>query len=472
MIDATPEWYTPEVSPEHVRGTVVVAFLSAACAQPSDPTAEADATTEDGSTTGEDSETTGEDSETTGEDPDTTGDGDPEPGPCGDSRDCWAGHACIDQQCTPVEQVPECPAPMFTNLGLPSQNGLIVAIDIVDLDQDGADDVIAWNHALGIMVLSDGEWLVSPYPQLPEYQWPSLTTVLVDEDEHFDVVLNGDLINDHFAVGLGDGAGQFQFQPDLENALTGFRHLQRIVLEPDRVHAVGVGHYAESERAMVLRFSPGLVPETIDVPVEGSDFMLAEFDGTIGDELLIRSYMDECVAFTVRYVVGTEAFDSVEREVRPQYSIESCSWLAADLDGNGRDELVVAEELPFKPTAGVPEEILLSVYGNKTTPQSDASFYPRELARVPEQNYSYYPATPWLVLDLDGDNRDELLLKRLFDPGALLIWATDGQHLGCRVSLDFPTWPDTMRAGDLDGDGDDELLVLQANGLLVVRDRI
>jgi hypothetical protein len=99
---------------------------------------------------------------------------------------------------------------------------------------------------------------------------------------------------------------------------------------------------------------------------------------------LIRSYANECVAFTVRHVAGTDQFDSVEREVRPQYSDESCSWIAADLDGDGRDELVVPEALKFKPTAGVPEELLLSVFGNKTAPQSDASFHPRELARVPE----------------------------------------------------------------------------------------
>jgi hypothetical protein len=65
-----------------------------------------------------------------------------------------------------------------------------------------------------------------------------------------------------------------------------------------------------------------------------------------------------------------------------------------------------------------------------------------------------------------------LLLKRLFDPGGLLVWATDGQQLGCRANLDFPNWVDTMRAGDFDGDGDDELFVMQANGLLVIRDRI
>jgi hypothetical protein len=456
------------VSPKHARRTVVIALLSAACAQPSDTTAEADETAETGSTTeatSEGTETSDEDTGTTG-DGDGDGDGDNELYECDRSRDCPGGHACINYECTAVEEVAECPAPMFTNIGLPSQNGLIVAFDLVDLDQDGADELVAWNQDLGIMLLSDGEWVVSPYPKLLDYSASSLTAVLVDDDEHYDIVLSGH-INEHFAVGLGDGAGQFQFQPDLENALLTFSDIQRIVLEPDRVHAIGIDYSSGTSKTKLLRFNPGLVPELVEVttPNLGYEFMLAEFDGTIGDELLIPHDIYTCRVWSMRHVVGTNQFDSVEHYFHGQESTDHCGWVTADLDGNGHDELVAAERLKCEATE---EELLLSVHGNKTAAHSDAGFYPRKLARVPER---FFDPGRWLVLDTDGDNRDEMLLMRVSNPGALLMWADEGQHLGCRAVVDV-TDVGMVRAGDLDGDGDDELFILQTNGLLVVRDRI
>jgi hypothetical protein len=444
---------------------VVIALLSAACAQPSDEAAE---TAETGSTaeaTSEGTETSDEGTGTDG-DGDGDGDGDNEPYECGESRDCEVGQACINYECTPVEEVAECPAPMFTDIGLPSQNGLIVAFDLVDLDQDGADELIAWNKNLGIMLLSDGEWLVSPYPTLPDYAASSLSAVLVDGDEHYDIVLSGHY-NEHFAVGLGDGAGQFQFQPNLENALTEFGFLQRIVLEPDRVHAIGIDYSSGTGKTRLLRFTPELVPELVEVttPNLGYEFMLAEFDGTIGDELLIPHDIYTCRVWSMRHVVGDQ-FDSVEHHFYGQEQNAHCRWVTADLDGNGHEELVAAERL--KSYKLNEEQLLLSVHGNKTAAHSDAGFYPRKLARVPER---FYDPSRWLVLDSDGDNRDEMLLMRDSDAGALLMWSDEGQHLGCRAVVDV-TDVGMMRAGDLDGDGDDELFILQSNGLMIVRDRI
>jgi hypothetical protein len=377
--------------------------------------------------------------ESGGEDPEP--DLDPGPSACEEYDDCPDGSACIDGVCSIVEPLPECPGPTLVPIDLPSQNGHMVAIELADLDQDGDDELLAWNQELGIALLSGDQWLISPYPT-PGNETPSLAAMPLDDQPPLDFVLNGPggLVD----LGLADGTGQFQFN----GTVLGLELLRPATLEPDRVRAFGRQTLFPFTVAF-LRFD-ALEPTTVELPVAGYDFALAELDAGSGDELIVYS---RCTGWALRHI-GNDMFDFTEIEIPWQSKPGHCEWLAADLDGDGRDELIVKE-----PSFGA-QATLLSMFANQTE-----SFAARELAQLPS---SAYASTP---LDLDGNGRDEILYLNYVDAGGTLVWADGDALIDCRASVvDVPQEIIDVRAGDLDGDGDDEIVALRDNGALYVRD--
>jgi hypothetical protein len=423
----------------------------------------------DGDTeTGSDVDTGSElDSETDGEDEAETGDGtipDPdvpaEPVPC-NLENCSFGNACVEGDCVEIEAPSACTAPIVVALPQPSANGRVVALDLVDLQQDGDVEIVAWIDEVGVGVLDDLQWTTSEYLPAVVGDEPSVVLVHADEDGLLDVLLND--VGNPVHLGLGDGLGSFTISTEF----AGIGRLRGIAFAPDDRRAFGVRPLAQTpDKAAYLRFDGGSNPTIVELPAPTAALMPAQLDAAAPEDVV---FSDRCEAYATRLYADSQiAARQLLLDFQPldaDQAIGHCRWASADFDGDGRGELVAHELLHYG--WDLPQATLLTVLPNTTEPGAGPpSFDTPQHTRIPDVHGSTSSG------DFDGDGDEELLLiQGGLDGGGTLVWATDGQLTGCMAALpSLPSEIRELRTGDVDGDGDDELVLFRFNGELQVLD--
>jgi hypothetical protein len=411
-----------------------------------------DIETDSGSDTDADSESDTGDG--TFPDPDMPDD----PAPC-NLEDCPFGTACVEDECVEIDVPSACTAPVMVAMPQPAANGLIVALDLVDIQQDGDVEIVAWIDGVGVGVLDDLQWTKSEFLPPAHTDEPSIAAIHVDDDDLLDVLLNDGGNPVH--LGLGDGLGSFAISTEF----AGISLLRGITFGPDDRRAFGLRPIIQSlPMAAYLQFDPVEQPTTVELQYDAKALIAAQLDGAAPDDVVF-SY--RCEAHAARLYADGEidtlhlTLDHQELDSSP--SVGHCRWASADFDGDGSDELIAHELLHYG--WDLPQATLLTVLPNTTTIDAGVpSFAAAQHAWVPNVHVT---ATSG---DFDGDGDDELLLARGgLDGGGTLVSASEGQLTGCMAEL--PSLPGELlglRTGDIDGDGDDEAVLFRSNGELRV----
>jgi hypothetical protein len=404
----------------------------------------------DDSSAGDEVDESDDASETDGVNETDTGD---ESG-CEVALDCEPGQTCVAGECTTIPEIPGCEEPpALAPLSLPSTNGSTGSIDVYDLDHDGDDELIAWIEESGIGVLDEGQWTISEFPE--PIGSTSITALDVDGDALIDVMLSE--LGSPPQVGLGDGTGSFTFG----QTITGVWWSRGIELAADQRWVFGMRYGMQGLDLPAYVRLDGIEPELVFLglePAAGWDFVPLRLDA----EHEGVAYFDGCAAWPTRVNVDEpeHAIETAELVIEPHAS-GFCSWINADLDGDAREELVAFESFS---SGAPPYDTVIGVLANQTPAGSGPpSFGAPQLAMIPN------PHPRAVAGDLDGDGDDEILFTRAgSDNGeAMLVWASDEQLAGCMAEV--PGIPDVvngLRAGDLDGDGDDELAMFTNDGEL------
>jgi hypothetical protein len=447
------------------RFSVLPVVALVACTAPG-PATDADSDTGSESESDTDSETdTGSESDPEGEsetDDGTLPDPDmpPDSGPC-NLEDCPFGTACVEDECVEIDVPSACTAPLMVAMPQPSANGRIVALDLVDLQQDGDVEIVAWIDELGVGVLDDLQWTTSEFLPAAHTDEPSIAAIHVDADDLLDVLLNDGGNPVH--LGLGDGIGNFAISTEF----AGVSLLRGITFAPDDRRAFGLRPHIQSiPTAAYLRFDAVEPPTTVELPYSAKALVAAQLDGAAPDDVLF-SY--RCEAHAARLYADGE-IDTLHlmldhQELDSSQSVGQCRWATADFDGDGRDELIARELLHYG--WDLPQAMLLTVLPNATMVDAGVpSFGTSQHAWIPNVHVATTAG------DFDGDGDDELLLARGgLDGGGTLVWGSEGQLTGCMAEL--PSLPSEIleiRTGDIDGDGDDEAVLFRDNGELRVLD--
>jgi hypothetical protein len=441
----------------------VMALL--ACTATSAPIG-SDTDSDSDSDTGSDSDSDSDTETDTDADADT-GDGEmPEPdmpqelGPCA-LEDCPFGTACVEDECVEIEEPSACAAPLVVALPQPSANGRVVALDLVDLQQDGDVEIVAWIDEVGVGVLDDLQWTKSEYLPAVVVSEPSIAAIHADQDNLLDVLLNDG--GNPVQLGLGDGTGSFA----ISTTFAGISLLRGITLAPDDRRAFGVLPQIQSaDKAAYIRFDEDGQPTTVELTADAEAVISAQLDGTAPQDVVFN---DRCEAYATRLDADGEMYSRQllldYQPLNSHQSVGHCHWASADFDGDGRDELIARELLHYG--WDVPQAMLLTVLPNTTAIEPGLpDFSTPQRVRIPN------PQAFAVGGDFDGDGDDELLLASGgLDGGGTLVWASDGELTGCMAELpSLPGATQVFRTGDIDGDGDDELVLFRENGELRVLD--
>lgn len=375
--------------------------------------------------------------------------------------DCGVGTACVDEACVGIPEPSTCAGPFVVALPQPSANGRVVAIDLVDLQQDGDVEVVAWIDEVGIGVLDDGQWTKTEYLE-PTQSKPSIVAIHADADALHDVLLNDG--GNPVRIGFGDGTGSFAMAYEFP----GIESMRGLIFGPDDRRAFGVRPLAfRDDQAAYLRFADVQQPAVIELGAIARALSVAELDGAAPQDVV---YNDRCEALAAR-VYANGGIDARLVELSPQQFEDhkapgQCAWASADFDGDGRGELIAREMLHYG--WDFPQGTLLTVLANTTGVEDGLpSFAAPTRVRLPESHNLMEAG------DIDGDGDQELVLTRsgVADGGMLVSGGEDQELIGCMASMpELPNETAAMRMGDVDGDGDDELVLFRLNGALRVLD--
>jgi hypothetical protein len=381
----------------------------------------------------------------------------PEPTFC-NLEDCPVGSACVDDECVEIEQPSSCAAPVLVALPQPSPNGRVVALELVDLQADGDVEIITWIDDVGVGVLDELQWTTSEY--LWDTDFPTIAAIHADDDDLLDVVFNGG--NNKVRIGFGDGAGSFSISQEY----FGISMLRSIAFTPDERRAFGVEPEVPDDHAAYLSFDAYGHPTVVEFPAPIAELFPAQLDGVASEDVV---YTDRCEAYAARIDADGDLHAQQVlldyQPLDPYQSLGHCRWASADFDGDGRDELIARELLHYG--WDFPQSMLLTVLPNISEADVGVpSFDTPRHTKIPE----VHGAT--IAGDFDGDGDDELLLTLGgVDGGGTLVWASDEQLIGCMADLpSLPSEIHDFRTGDIDGDGDDELVMFRENGELRVLD--
>ena len=177
------------------------------------------------------------------------------------------------------------------------------------------------------------------------------------------------------------------------------------------------------------------------------DIVAADFDGDGRDDVAVSDSLRDEVFI---------ALDPLAGGTPSTLAVHDGPWklLAADLDGDGDRDLAVHEQADsaFDGTNGAPT---LAVFRNDG--RGGFALADRFLAGAPHG-----------AGDLDGDGRVDLVVESAYLSSAIVPGNGDGTFRTARLLPPFTTFPALYDTADLDGDGVDELLLRDRDAQVTV----
>ena len=374
-------------------------------------------------------------------DPCPSGDCDPEEG-CQGDLDCDAGYCDLGAECVPVDVLPDCgdAGPSLTALasppGLADLGALALALAVGDVDGDGDDDLLV-AHADGLTVVVDDQLITSA---LGPWQPTAITSVARD-----DGALDLAVWTTGLAVFDGDGMGGFAGQADIAGDFDGLDGLTRLDLDGDGDDEL----LAYNGFAMVIWWNEAGVLTSQPGPTKGPHGLAVGDFGEDGRDELVSG--DSPLGLDVYAYAGGGAGWTVD----PLNGMVSGSFdglVTARLPGDGGLLGIAAVD------SRTPGDLaLLEVYRAKNVGWPSAA---ESLVQLPAR-YSRLAAG-----DFDGDGFDTILAYADDDGGApRLLELTEALAQYCHADPGLPA-TEQVAIGDLDGDGDDELALIDADGVV------
>lgn len=325
-----------------------------------------------------------------------------------------------------------CVAPALRERSLPAL-GDVRGVHFVDLDGDGDDELLALVPGTLTAVLDDDSVVVTPLP-CSIYDPGSVIPLHLDAGPTMDILAARD--GECISVGLGVGDGSFTWVDVVEADFPEPADLpwltHGVAIDPDGDGIDAVVALENTQVGLYSHFLPDLTqPEWAPIadiagPLEIAVGPLA--GSPAPDLLLARSGCEAVIHPGPDFAAGP----TLEGDGQPS---ESCTWLLGDFGGATRQPVTINRD------SGV-----IEYWAGDPLASTSVDFTGRldrgTLLR------SALPDDPYLLVAHDDDGT---LLMRL-----LWRWATF--PAGCTASLAIPYG--VLSAGDLDGDGIDELAVV------------
>lgn len=407
-------------------------------------TGESESTSAEESTSTEESTDTEESTET---DASTESDTDTGFVPCPSDAACPDDELCLDGVCSDPDAsaLPSCPrTPSFVELPLPPALSALpdppLSLAFVDVDGDGDDELTVLDDQ-GLHVVEGAQLLDSPVPEPGVFD--DFAALDIDLSPGIDLALTSS-VETVLGIAQGDGAGGFvvvdtfdvpgnliapmPVDADLDGELE-----LAACFDPDALDIVVFG-------SLILGLGDW---QLLQVPNGHQDIARADVDGDGDLDLLV---VDGSTAHKVR--ANPEGEWSSGGQIwglAPGWA--SASWIVGDLDGDGTEAaLAVAPTLK-----GV--SVIERWTGVYYEPDS------LQFATVPGAR------EVGVFLDLGPG----------FGPGEVLVLAdgegavgvrAQGQPLGCADPLLGIPGATAVIAGDVDGDGVEELALIDADGVV------
>lgn len=325
-----------------------------------------------------------------------------------------------------------CVAPALRERSLPAL-GDVRGVQFVDLDGDGDDELLALVPGTLTAVLDDDSVVVTPLP-CSIHDPASVIPLHLDAGPTMDILAarEGACIS----AGLGAGDGSFTWVDVVEADFPEPADLpwltHGVAIDPDGDGIDAVVALEDTQVGLYSHFLPDLTqPEWAPIAdIAGPiDLAVGPLDGSPAPDLLLaRSGCEAVIHPGPDFAAGP----TLEGDGQPS---ESCTWLLGDFGGATRQPVTINRQ------SGVIE------YWSGDPLASTSVDFTGRLDRGTLLR-SAVPDDPWLVVAHDDDGT---LLMRL-----LWRWATF--PAGCTASLAIPYG--VLSAGDLDGDGIDELAVV------------
>ncbi|MFV8754957.1 FG-GAP-like repeat-containing protein [Nannocystaceae bacterium ST9] len=352
---------------------------------------------------------------------------------CRWDADCDFGGHCDEGTCSAgAEPIESCPPASFTTRATPAFTG---ALDYAVGDVDGdalAELVIVDDAGLRSYDLATDSSVTSE-PTLVAGLTRSLTLLRSDPGEPPDAAIST-FGSEQVQIFHGDGLGGFADErvrtmagPALSTA--------RLRRGPD-VDGLLVELDLEGDNAIHLFTSEDQV-EPVQVFGSGGGFEdvdVGDLDGDGIDELLLLGGGDLAIWRANADATSYQLSTTIAANAKPYWFAGCDSMAVGDLDGSGLPELVCAANPGGSTTA-------VGVWSR----QFGDDYLVHDAVLVSGQHSAR------LLADLDGDGRLELVL------GPHFAQAAGGESFWCEDTTSI-MGVSPMRAGDLDGDGRDELI--------------
>jgi len=312
--------------------------------------------------------------------------------------------------------------------------------DLGDLDLDGDLDVLHGATGAAAVLLGQGDGSFVPQPAFFA-TGHDVAIGHLDGDGLPDAAVTSGNVAHGLALFLGNGAGGFALQSEVPGPAEWVDLADADGDGDDDVLAAHRNVTLHLQDAAVVAGSSGfdgwtnLVRDAILADLEG--------DGRPGAVTLGGSAI---LGFETVYVPG-DGLGGLGLELPLPVAAVSRLLAQADVDGDGRDEIVVYQQ-------DLAQVVVHEVPGDGTLGPAGA---PTPVAAPPATPLGAFAR----VLDLDGDPFADLLFAT---PAGFEAWRSNGDGTFAPGGLIPPAASDAkLYLGDIDGDGDDDLLHSGAN---------